>query len=196
MCVTSQRGSNCGVWEDLAARLSGLLYCTKTKDQSDGNKKRSKNTVQIFRCVPRCVLMMCWGSTWRAMRLGGHVASRICEALSVSLLPPSPVPPVGLPLPSSPPPHTEAAALANKVKALESPHAGFRSGVRSVNVNILPNNQNTKLATGATAKPIPPDNFKSNILKGTLRGGGRRRGEVRVRGAAGDILTGSGRAVL
>ncbi|XP_043224843.1 band 4.1-like protein 5 isoform X1 [Amphibalanus amphitrite] len=59
----------------------------------------------------------------------------------------------------------EAAALASKVKALESPHAGFRSGVRNVNVNILANNQNSKLAAGGGAKPIPPDKFKSNILK-------------------------------
>ena len=62
------------------------------------------------------------------------------------------------------------------MKALESPRAGFRSGLRSVNVNILPNNQNSRLATGATAKPIPPDNFKSNILKGTGKVGSREWG--------------------
>lgn len=60
----------------------------------------------------------------------------------------------------------EAAALANKVKSLESPKAGFRPAGRSLNVNVLPNNQNTKLASGGVAKPIPPDKFKSNILKG------------------------------
>ena len=74
---------------------------------------------------------------------------------------------------------TEAAALASKVKALESPHAGFRSGAaRSVNVNILPNNQNARLATGGGAKPIPPDKFKSNILKGATCRGRRRVDEI------------------
>ena len=33
-------------------------------------------------------------------------------------------------------------------------------------VNSLPNNQNT--LTKSTVKPIPPDQFKSNILKGQL----------------------------
>ncbi|XP_047489794.1 band 4.1-like protein 5 isoform X6 [Penaeus chinensis] len=64
---------------------------------------------------------------------------------------------------------TEAEVLVNKMKNLDSCNStnnnvsSTTSKVKDVNVVVLPNNQAT--LTKNAARPIPPEQFKSNILK-------------------------------